>query len=62
MFDKNVFKQNLRSWFVANPKATESDVRDFCHFHIPANVLLQYYWLIEQSLEWYRWQIRNERV
>jgi hypothetical protein len=60
MFDKNAFKQKFRTWLVTHSEASEEDVRGFCEAHIPANIFLQNYWLVEQVLEWYRWQNRNK--
>jgi hypothetical protein len=61
MFDRNAFKIKFRTWFAAQSGASEEDVREFCEAHIPANVFLQNYWLVEQVLEWSRWQNRNKK-
>lgn len=62
MFDKNVFKENFRNWLQRNPLANDSDVLEFCERAIPANVYLQNYWLVEQTVEWFRWQVRNRKM
>jgi hypothetical protein len=59
MFDKNAFKDAFRRWVALNPGAGEEDAREFCQAQIPAKVCVQYYWLVTQSLEWFRWQKRR---
>lgn len=55
MFDKNLFKEAFRSWVQNNPTANEQEALSFCHDHIPANCIASHYWLIEQSIQWYKW-------
>jgi hypothetical protein len=59
MFDKNVFKDSFRRWAVSHPGAGEEDARDYCQAQIPAKICVQYYWLVEQSVEWFKWQKRR---
>lgn len=55
MFDKNELKEAFRVWVLSHPDATESEARAFCVEQIPANVCLQYHWLVEQCVEWFQW-------
>lgn len=55
MFDKNFFKDAFRSWVLKNPDASEEEALAFCQAHIPANQYVSYYWLVEQSLQWFSW-------
>ncbi|MEY4066051.1 MAG: hypothetical protein RIR26_2259 [Pseudomonadota bacterium] len=55
MFDKNHFKEAFRSWVQRNPLANEQEALNFCRSHIPASCIASHYWLIEQSLQWFKW-------
>ncbi|NBW81733.1 hypothetical protein EBR21_08260 [bacterium] len=55
MFDKNHFKEAFRSWVQHNPTASEQDALSFCRDNIPASCIVSHYWLIEQSVQWFKW-------
>jgi hypothetical protein len=60
MFDKNGFKESFRVWAYQNRGATPSDAREYCSTQIPAAVYAQHYWLVDQSVEWFKWLKRRE--
>lgn len=62
MFDKNHFKEAFRSWVQRNPTATETDALSFCQSHIPAHCVASHYWLIEQSVQWFKWVHQTRAV
>jgi hypothetical protein len=55
MFDKNQFKEAFRSWVQRNPMASEQEALNFCQLNIPASCIASHYWLIEQSVQWFKW-------
>lgn len=55
MFDKNQFKEAFRSWVQRNPMASEQEALSFCQANIPASCIVSHYWLIEQSVQWFKW-------
>ncbi|MBM3382845.1 MAG: hypothetical protein FJY29_10430 [Betaproteobacteria bacterium] len=55
MFDKNHFKEAFRSWVQRNPAASEQEALDFCQANIPASCIASHFWLIEQSVQWFKW-------
>ncbi len=55
MFDKNHFKEAFRSWVQHNPMASEQEALSFCRENIPASCIVSHYWLIEQSIQWFKW-------
>lgn len=61
MFDKNEFKTAFRFWMEAHPAATDADAREFCQDSIPPAVIMQYYWLVDQCVEWHKW-VKNRRT
>lgn len=60
MFDKNEFKQQFRQFVETHTHASEKDAQDFCYSLIPAEAIVKNQWLIEQSIQWFRW-IKNQR-
>ena len=60
MFDKNVFKDSFRVWSEQNPDACPEEVLVFCESNIPESHYGKNLWLIEQSLEWFRWRQTQE--
>jgi hypothetical protein len=61
MFDKNRFKEVFRRYVDAHPGASDDDALEFCRQNLPAQVLSSHYWLIDQSLQWFRW-VRTQRA
>lgn len=55
MFDKNHFKRAFRAWVDANPKASVDEAMECCRSLMPASVMCSQYWLIDQSLQWFKW-------
>lgn len=55
MFDKNAFKQKFRLWVEQNVDAPLPAARLFCECLIPDEERQRYAWLLEESLEWFRW-------
>lgn len=55
VFDKNLFKDAFRSWVEHNPKASSEDALEFCQKLIPTGEYSRHYWLVEQSLQWFKW-------
>jgi hypothetical protein len=55
MFDKNQFKEAFRSWVQRNPMASEQEALGFCQANIPPSCIVSHYWLIEQSVQWFKW-------
>lgn len=59
MFDKNVFKENFRLWSNQFPLANQEEIEEFCNYHIPMELRIEYSWLIEQSMSWFFWKQEN---
>lgn len=55
MFDKNVFKQKFRLWVEQNLDASIPAARLFCECLIPDEEKVRYAWLLQESLEWFKW-------
>ncbi len=55
MFDKNQFKSAFRRFLEARPTATEDEALEFCQQNIPAHQMASEYWLVEQSMQWFKW-------
>lgn len=61
MFDKNQFKVVLRRFVEAHPSASDEEALEFCRQLIPPQALASHYWLLDQSLQWFRW-VRSQRA
>lgn len=61
MFDKNQFKVVFRRFVEAHPSASDEEVLEFCRLLIPPHLLASHYWLLDQSLQWFRW-VRSQRA
>ena len=55
MFDKNQFKSSFRRFLESRPTVTEDDALEFCQQNIPAHQMASEYWLVEQSMQWFKW-------
>ncbi len=61
MFDKNEFKNSFRHWAQMHAHAPVTEARAFCYSLIPTSDIVQYSWLVEQSVSWFEWvQRRSE--
>ncbi len=55
MFDKNQFKVMFRRYVESHHQASDEEALAFARSIMPANVMASHYWLIDQSLQWFRW-------
>ncbi|MCB9229336.1 MAG: hypothetical protein H6618_06970 [Deltaproteobacteria bacterium] len=55
MLDRNEFKRKVKIWIKEHPDGTEQALTDYCDELIPAHLFSTNQWLIEQTLEWYRY-------
>lgn len=61
MFDKNHFKSAFRRFLELTPAANEDDALEFCQKNIPSHRIASEYWLVEQSLQWFKW-VKGQQV
>lgn len=55
MFNKNAFKVEFRSWAMLNLQAGDEEAEAFCRANIPKEVQESYDWLMDQSVQWFKW-------
>ena len=54
MLDRNEFKRKVKEWMREHPEGSEQDLADYCDELIPANQFAVNFWLVEQTVSWYR--------
>jgi len=62
MFDANRFKRDIKEWVRCNPNGTLLEFADYCEDLIPPNQFSANKWLIEQSLDWYRYILSSREL
>jgi hypothetical protein len=55
MFCKNEFKERFRIWAQSHLDGSDADAFEFCQELIPQSRMSEYYWLVEQSVGWFKW-------
>ena len=61
MFDANQFKRSVKEWMRDHPDGSEADLVDFCEELIPPAQFSAHQWLVEHTLNWYRYILAQRR-
>lgn len=62
MFDVNGFKKQTKKWMLENPNGSLEEFVDYCEELIPTAQYSSYYWLLEQSANWYRYILSQREI
>ncbi|MBP9707133.1 MAG: hypothetical protein KBD78_05770 [Oligoflexales bacterium] len=62
MFDANAFKKKAKFWVESNPSGSLEEFIDFCEEMIPSGQFASNQWLLEQTVNWFRYIIKQREI